>query len=134
MAVTFSTITIPVLLNAPEGISLTDVQASWYGKFILGLNIFVCFVLLHHFSSTIYLFTGSLAFLVQPIGALFSGPIIDYFGRKKGSLLSIIPHIIAWTLSYFAWNLPSLFLANTLLGLGTGFMEAPINAYIGEVT
>ncbi|KAG6462357.1 hypothetical protein O3G_MSEX013211 [Manduca sexta] len=107
MAISFATIASPDLLHAPEGLSMDDTQASWF---------------------------GSLSYLTQPFGAVLSGPIVDYFGRKRASFLVNIPHLVAWVLGYFAWNLPSLFIANGLLGLGTGLMEAPIAAYVGEIT
>lgn len=62
-----------------------------------------------------------------------SGPIVDHFGRKKANFLVNIPHLVAWILMYFSWNVPTLFIANGLLGLGTGVMEAPINSYVGEI-
>ncbi|CAK1545673.1 unnamed protein product [Leptosia nina] len=107
MAISFSTIAVPDLLNAKEGLSLDDTQASWF---------------------------GSISYLSQPLGALLSGPIVDYVGRKKGTFLVNLPHIMAWTLMYFAWDLPSLFIANGLLGFGSGVMEAPINSYVGEIS
>ncbi|XP_028041478.1 facilitated trehalose transporter Tret1-like [Bombyx mandarina] len=107
MAVSFPTIALPALLNATEGLSLTQVEASWF---------------------------GSISYLAQPFGALLSGPLVDYFGRKKANFLVNIPHLIAWILMYFAWNVPILFIANTLLGIGTGIMEAPINSYVGEIS
>ncbi|XP_075984583.1 facilitated trehalose transporter Tret1-like [Anticarsia gemmatalis] len=106
MAISFVTIALPDLLNASEGLSLNEEQASWF---------------------------GSLPFLSQPFGALASGPIVDYFGRKRATFLVNIPHVIAWILMYFSWNLPSLFIANALLGLGTGIMEAPISSYVSEI-
>ncbi|XP_022130999.2 facilitated trehalose transporter Tret1 [Pieris rapae] len=107
MAISFATIALPDLLHAKEGLSLDDTQASWF---------------------------GSISFLTQPLGALVSGPLVDYVGRKKGTFLVNLPHLIAWTLMYFAWDLPSLFIANGLLGFGTGVMEAPINSYVGEIS
>ncbi|XP_059058786.1 facilitated trehalose transporter Tret1-like [Achroia grisella] len=107
MAISFTTIALPNLLNAPEGLSLNDVQASWF---------------------------GGIPYLTQPIGAVISGPLVDYFGRKRANFLANFPHLIAWILMYFSWNLPSLFVANALLGIGSGVMEAPINSYVGEVT
>ncbi|GBP96966.1 Facilitated trehalose transporter Tret1 [Eumeta japonica] len=74
----------------------------------------------------------SIAFLCQPLGSIFSGPIIDHFGRRKALFLVNIPHLIAWLLLYYAWNVPTLLLANALLGIGTGIMEAPSITYIGE--
>ncbi|CAK1593812.1 unnamed protein product [Parnassius mnemosyne] len=107
MAVNFTTIALPVLLNAPDGLSLNDIQASWF---------------------------GSLLFLTQPFGAVLSGPIVDYFGRRLANFLVNLPHLIAWILMYFAWNIPTLFIATALLGIGTGIMEAPITAYVGEIS
>ncbi|XP_053615234.1 facilitated trehalose transporter Tret1-like isoform X5 [Plodia interpunctella] len=107
MAITFAIIAMPDLLNAAEGLSLNDEQASWF---------------------------GSISFLAQPFGAVFSGPLVDFFGRKKANFLANIPHLISWTLLYNATNIPTLFVASALLGLGTGVMEAPINAYVGEIT
>ncbi|XP_037300888.1 facilitated trehalose transporter Tret1-like, partial [Manduca sexta] len=105
--ISFATIALPDLLNAKDGLSLTETQASWF---------------------------GSISYLTQPFGALLSGPIVDYFGRKKANFLVNIPHLVAWVLMYFAWDLPTLFIANALLGLGTGVMEAPINSYVGEIS
>ncbi|XP_038207397.1 facilitated trehalose transporter Tret1-like [Zerene cesonia] len=107
MAISFATIALPDLLNAKEGLSLDETQASWF---------------------------GSLSYLTQPAGALLSGPLVDFFGRKKGTFLVNLPLLFAWTLMYFAWNLPSLFIANGLLGFSTGIMEAPINSYVGEIS
>ncbi|XP_026761515.1 facilitated trehalose transporter Tret1-like [Galleria mellonella] len=107
MAISFTTIALPNLLNAKDGLSLNDEQASWF---------------------------GGIPYLTQPLGALISGPLVDYFGRKKANFLANFPHLIAWILMYYSWNLPSLFIANALLGVGSGVMEAPINSYVGEVT
>ncbi|XP_028172431.1 facilitated trehalose transporter Tret1-like [Ostrinia furnacalis] len=107
MAISFSTIALPDLLNAKEGLSLTENQASWF---------------------------GSISYLTQPFGGIISGPIVDYFGRKKATFIVNVPHFVAWILMYYSWNLPMLFIANGLLGFGTGLMEAPINSYVGEIT
>ncbi|XP_045454634.1 facilitated trehalose transporter Tret1-like [Melitaea cinxia] len=107
MAINFSTIMIPALLNASEGLSLNEEEASWF---------------------------GSVSFLSQPVGAILSGPVVDYFGRRKSNFLVNIPMIVAWILMYYSWNLPTLFIANALLGISSGIMEAPISCYIGEIT
>ncbi|KAL0819140.1 hypothetical protein ABMA28_008399 [Loxostege sticticalis] len=107
MSISFVTMVLPEVLDAPEGLSITKKQASWF---------------------------GSIAFLCQPIGSIFSGPLLDYFGRKKALFLVNIPHLIAWLLMYYAWNVPSLFIGNALLGIGTGIMEAPSITYVGEVS
>ncbi|KAI5645797.1 sugar transporter domain-containing protein [Phthorimaea operculella] len=107
LLISFTTIAMPDLLNAKHGLSLNDSQASWF---------------------------GSISFMTQPLGAVLSGPLVDYFGRKRANFLANVPHLVAWTLMYFSWDLPSLFVANGLLGFGTGVMEAPINSYVGEIS
>ncbi|XP_013165963.1 PREDICTED: facilitated trehalose transporter Tret1-like [Papilio xuthus] len=107
MSISFVTMVLPEVLDAKEGLSINKKQASWF---------------------------GSMAFLCQPVGSIFSGPLLDYFGRKKALFLVNIPHLIAWLLMYYAWNVPSLFVGNALLGIGIGIMEAPSVTYVGEVT
>ncbi|XP_023948775.2 facilitated trehalose transporter Tret1 [Bicyclus anynana] len=107
MSMCFVTMVLPDVLDAKEGLSMNQSQASWF---------------------------GSMAFLCQPLGSIFSGPILDTFGRKKALFLVNIPHLAAWMIMYFAWNVPSLFLGNALLGIGTGIMEAPSITYVGEVS
>ncbi|CAK1545675.1 unnamed protein product [Leptosia nina] len=107
MSMSFVTMVLPDVLDAKEGLSLNKKEASWF---------------------------GSMAFLCQPLGSIFSGPLLDYFGRKKALFLVNIPHLIAWVLMYCAWDVPSLFIANALLGIGTGVMEAPSITYVGEIS
>ncbi|XP_041983033.1 facilitated trehalose transporter Tret1-like [Aricia agestis] len=107
MSISFVTMVLPDVLDAKQGLSINKEQASWF---------------------------GSMAFLCQPLGSVFSGPLLDYFGRKKALFLVNIPHLIAWLLMYLAWDVPSLFIANALLGIGTGIMEAPSITYVGEIT
>lgn len=48
-------------------------------------------------------------------------------------ILVNIPHIIAWLMLYQAGSLEEMYIAAILLGLGVGFMEAPIVTYVGEI-
>lgn len=113
LAVAFPTIVIPVLRglqqerNPDETVFFTAVQATWY---------------------------GSVAYISQPIGSALSGWMSEPIGRRKAMMLVNIPHIIAWTMLYFAQSSVEVFLAAVLLGLGVGFMEAPIITYVGEIT
>ncbi|KAJ8709129.1 hypothetical protein PYW07_008955 [Mythimna separata] len=107
LSISFVTMVLPEVLDAKEGLSITKKQASWF---------------------------GSMAFLCQPLGSIFSGPLLDHFGRKKALFLVNIPHVVAWLLMYYAWDVPSLFIGNALLGIGTGIMEAPSVTYIGEIS
>lgn len=112
LAAAFPTIIIPALtkissnLDATETLTLTPIQASWL---------------------------GSIPYICQPVGSLLSGALTEPIGRKKAMILVNIPHIIAWITLYFATSLEMIFIAAVLLGLGIGFMEAPIVTYVGEI-
>ncbi|XP_037050613.1 facilitated trehalose transporter Tret1-like isoform X2 [Bradysia coprophila] len=112
LAAAFPTIVIPALRglqnekNPDEFLQFSAVQASWY---------------------------GSMGYICQPIGSVFSGLVSEPLGRKKAMILVNIPHIIAWTMLYFASSLEEIYIAAVLLGLGIGFMEAPIITYVGEI-
>lgn len=112
LSVAFPTIVIPALLglnnanNPNETVQLTAVQASWL---------------------------GSIAYVCEPIGSIVSGWISEPLGRKRAMLLVNIPHLIAWLMMYNSTTLWEIFVANILLGLGVGLMEAPILTYVGEI-
>lgn len=78
-------------------------------------------------------FTGSIAYIFQPIGSIVSGWFTDPLGRKKSMFIVNFPHVIAWFLMYKATEVWHIFVANVLLGLGVGLMEAPILTYVGEI-
>lgn len=80
------------------------------------------------------IYTASVAYICQPVGSVLSGIVLEPLGRKRSMILVNIPHIIAWLMLYFAGSLTELFIAAVLLGLGVGFMEAPIITYVGEIT
>jgi SP family facilitated glucose transporter-like MFS transporter 8 len=61
-----------------------------------------------------------------------SGLIVEFFGRKLSMILVNIPFLIGWLLYAFSHSIPMLFAANIILGMGIGFMEAPIMTYLGE--
>lgn len=58
---------------------------------------------------------------------------LDLIGRKRTMMLTNLPLLIAWILLYRATSTWEIFIANALLGLGSGIMEAPVIAYIGEI-
>ncbi|KAL7033165.1 hypothetical protein ACKWTF_007494 [Chironomus riparius] len=111
MAVSFPTIVIPALRGLKmhdnnDILSFTAEQASWF---------------------------ASIAFIFQPIGSIASGIVLEPLGRKKSMILVNIPHIIGWAMLHYASSLTELYIAAILLGLGVGFMEAPIITYVGEI-
>lgn len=113
LSVAFPTIVIPVLRglqtdrNPDETLLFTAVQASWY---------------------------GSVAYISQPIGSALSGWLTEPLGRRRAMMLVNLPHIIAWSMLSVAQSAEEVFVAAVLLGLGVGFMEAPIITYVGEIT
>lgn len=76
---------------------------------------------------------GSIAYICQPVGSVLSGIILEPLGRKRSMILVNIPHIIGWFMLHFAGSLEEMYTAAILLGLGVGFMEAPIVTYVGEI-
>lgn len=115
LAGAFPTIAIPALTGVkfPNGVPhddplrLNEVQASWF---------------------------GSIAFICTPIGSLLSGWVTEPIGRKNAMILLNIPHIIAWIMLYNATSVEMLYGASILMGLGSGFMEAPVVTYVGEIS
>lgn len=113
LAVAFPTILIPALRGLqPERYAPSDAlhfsvaQASWF---------------------------GSLAYILKPCGSAASGWVTERIGRKRAMLLVNVPHIVGWPMLYFAQSVEMVFAAAVLLGLGVGFMEAPVVTYVGEI-
>lgn len=109
MAMSFPTIAIPYLTGEKEDnddLRFTHFQASWF---------------------------ASIAYICQPLGSVMSGVVLEQLGRKKTMLLVNIPHIVAWITIYYATSLQAMFTSAILLGLGVGFMEAPVLTYVGEI-
>lgn len=130
MSLGFPTIAIPMLRgkHPDEKIRFSAIESSWFGKILeinkdrLGNIQIKRFVL------------GSLIFLTEPLGSIFSGFITEQIGRKRSMLLASVPPILAWAIFYFAYSTVHLFVAGVLLGLGTGLLGAPIYTYCGEIT
>ncbi|KDR23065.1 Solute carrier family 2, facilitated glucose transporter member 6, partial [Zootermopsis nevadensis] len=77
---------------------------------------------------------GSIMFICQPVGSVLSGIVLEQLGRKKSMILVNFPHVIGWFIYYFASSVPMLYLSAVIMGLGVGFMEAPIITYVGEIS
>ncbi|PSN40576.1 hypothetical protein C0J52_10778 [Blattella germanica] len=106
MALAFTTVIIAATFKNPkEELSINENQASWL---------------------------GSIAFICQPIGSVVSGLIVEWFGRRWSMVLVNFPFLLGWLLYSFATSVEMLFAANIVLGVGIGFMEAPIMTYLGE--
>ncbi|XP_073973448.1 facilitated trehalose transporter Tret1-like isoform X2 [Rhodnius prolixus] len=108
MTLGYATIVIPALLEGKDekGLVFTKEQASWF---------------------------GSIIFACQPIGSIASGMVLEPLGRKYAMMCVNIPHIIGWFIFYTASSTTAIFAAAIILGMGIGFMEAPIITYVGEI-
>lgn len=49
-------------------------------------------------------------------------------------LLVNLPHIAAWLMLSYATSITVMYVAGVIMGLGVGFMEAPILTYVGEIS
>ncbi|BES98906.1 Sugar (and other) transporter [Nesidiocoris tenuis] len=106
MGVSFATIAIPPLQAATTGLKMTEEEASWF---------------------------ASLVFVWQPVGSMTTVAFSKY-GRKTAMIFLQLPLLIGWILPYFATSVWQLYIASSIMGLGVGFVQAPIATYIGEVT
>ncbi|XP_046662905.1 facilitated trehalose transporter Tret1-like [Homalodisca vitripennis] len=102
-----STIVIGALRNDHSPLGMNETEASWF---------------------------GSLAYVVQPLGCGASAILQDVLGRKKCLMAVNILNLIAWIIIYFATRTAYLFIAQTIMGIAMGFLEAPVLSYIGEIT
>ncbi|KAF6199903.1 hypothetical protein GE061_006201 [Apolygus lucorum] len=106
MAVTFAAVANPPLLKGDGGLKITEDEASWI---------------------------ASLVFVWQPVGSMTT-VVLGQFGRKTAMIYLQVPLLLGWILPYFATSIWELYLAASIMGLGVGFVQAPIATYIGEVT
>jgi MFS family permease len=80
----------------------------------------------------LWIFSASIAFICQPIDGLISGLIMESVGRKWSMIIVNIPFLVGWLLYHFATSILSLFVTNVILGIGIGFMDAPLMTYTAE--
>jgi len=79
-------------------------------------------------------FTGSLLFIIYPVGCLLSGILQDKFGKKRCMILANVPSIIGWVFLYFAQSSMLLCASTLLMGLSTGFGAGSTSSYVGEIS
>lgn len=78
--------------------------------------------------------SGSISFMCQAIGCLFSGVLASWLGRKRAMFVINIPHLIGWYMLYRASSVTQIFVGNIVLGLGSGLMESAVLLYVGEIS
>lgn len=75
-----------------------------------------CQSLVFGFLSFLFI-AASIAFIMQPIGSVASGIVLEPLGRKKSMILVNAPHILGWLLLYYASSITDLYIAGKFVNL-----------------
>ncbi|XP_010539903.1 PREDICTED: sugar transporter ERD6-like 6 [Tarenaya hassleriana] len=76
---------------------------------------------------------GSLSNVGAMVGAIASGQIAEYIGRKGSLMIAAIPNILGWLSISFARDTSFLYMGRLLEGFGVGIISYTVPVYIAEI-